>query len=196
MKLPRLSPKPSKSKGGVTDQGLIVLTVVATVALLVAIVMFMAGLNSPKPAGAGSASPIVSANVAGRLNDLLVRADDADTGRPDPDFGTAALGRSDPFKTLAPKITPPPPPEPEPEPEPLDLTPAPPPDPPAAVLTGVLKSGMRAVAIFDVQGQGATMAAVGDEVFPGGVVRSIDEREVKLTFMGREFKYLLGGDHI
>ncbi len=195
MKLPQLRRRPSSGKGGIADKGLILITVLATLALMIAIVLFMSGMHSPKPLGAGSGPPIVAANVAERLNAVLVRVDDADTGRPDPDFGTAALGRSDPFRSLAVKITPPPPPEPEPEPEPLDLTPPPPPDPPPAMLTGVLKSGIRAVAIFNVQGQGATMAAVGDEVYPGGVVVSIGEREVRLTFMGREFKYLLGGDH-
>ncbi|MGB4337518.1 MAG: hypothetical protein WBK10_02980 [Bacillota bacterium] len=197
MKLPKLRSGRGKRAGGSSDGRIIGITALVALGVIIATVTFIARISSEGPylgVGVGTAGPVITAvNVSERLSETLAKANAVGTGHADPDFGVAALGRWDPFKSLVVEI---PPPEPEPEPEPLDLTPPPPPDPPRTVLTGVLRSGLRAIAIFNVQGYGAIMAAVGDEAYPGGVVKDIGERDATVAFMGREFKYLLGGDRL
>ena len=147
------------------------------------------------PADSQQHAVVVGTRLASKFANLISQADSAGEWQADPDFGSAALGRWDPFKSLVVVLpaAPEPQPEPEPEPVPLNMTPPPPPEPPEAILTGVLRSEGRAVAIMNVQGQ-AHMITVGDVPFEGGVVRSIGDRLVIVSFMGRDIEYLLGGE--
>lgn len=138
--------------------------------------------------------PIVAqgGRFAQRFSDLLARSDVAGLVAQGPSLGPNDSGRWDPFKPLVelgPAVTPvepdvaAAPPEPEPEP----------PSPPQVALTGVLRSGGRAIAILRVAGQ-TQLARVGESPFDGAVVRSIDDKSLVISFFGQDIHYSLGGE--
>jgi len=134
----------------------------------------------------------VGGRFAQRFADLLARSDVAGLVAEGPLLGLDDSGRWDPFKPLVelgPAIKPiepdvvAAPPEPEPEP----------PSPPQVALTGVLRSGGRAIAILRVAGQ-TQLARVGESPFDGAVVRSIDDKSLVISFFGQDIHYSLGGE--
>ena len=141
--------------------------------------------------------PIVAqgGRFAQRFSDLLARSDVAGLVAEGPSLGPRDSGRWDPFgplvelgpaiKPIVPDVVAVAPVEPEPEPEP--------PSPPEVALTGVLKSGGRAVAILRVAGQ-TQLTRVGESPFDGAVVRSIDDKSIAVSFLGRDIHYSLGGE--
>ena len=140
------------------------------------------------------APPIVAqgGRFAQRFSDLLARSDVAGLVAEGPSLGPDDSGRWDPFKPLVelgPAIKPivaesvVAPAEPEPEP----------PKPPQVALTGVLRSGAREVAILRVAGQ-TQLTRVGESPFEGAVVRSIDDKSVAISFLGKDIHYSLGGE--
>lgn len=139
--------------------------------------------------------PIVAqgGRFAQRFAGLLARSDVAGLVAEGPSLGPGDSGRWDPFKPLVElgpvvkPILPDPsaavPVEPEPEP----------PSPPQVALTGVLRSGGRAVAILRVAGQ-TQLTRVGESPFDGAVVRSIDDKSLVISFFGQDIQYSLGGE--
>jgi len=142
-----------------------------------------------------ASAPTVAAGgrFAQRFADLLAASDVAGLTADGPALGANEGGRWDPFAPLVelgPAVKPiesdsraVAPPEPEPEP----------PKPPQAMLTGVLRSGGRAVAIIRVEGQ-TRLTRVGESPFDGAVVRSIDDKSVVVSFLGEDIHYSLGGE--
>ena len=57
----------------------------------------------------------------------------------------------------------------------------------------MLRSGGRAVAILRVAGQ-TQLTRVGESPFEGAVVRSIDDKSVAISFLGKDIHYSLGGE--
>ena len=170
-----------------------VLVLVVLVGVAVGYFLFMArhGRGVPGPA---ESQPIVAqgGRFAQRFADLLARSDVAGLVAEGPLLGLDDSGRWDPFKPLVelgPAIKPiepdvvAAPPEPEPEP----------PSPPQVALTGVLRSGGRAIAILRVAGQ-TQLARVGESPFDGAVVRAIDDKSLVISFFGQDIHYSLGGE--
>ena len=170
--------------------------ILVLVALLGVVVgYFLSMTNSKRGAlGPDDSLPIVAVGgrFAQRFADLLARSDVAGLVAEGPLLGLDDSGRWDPFKPLVelgPAIKPiepdvvAAPPEPEPEP----------PSPPQVALTGVLRSGGRAIAILRVAGQ-TQLARVGESPFDGAVVRSIDDKSLVISFFGQDIHYSLGGE--
>ena len=170
-----------------------ILVLVALLGVVVGYFLFMT--NSRRGAlGPDDSLPIVAVGgrFAQRFADLLARSDVAGLVAEGPLLGLDDSGRWDPFKPLVelgPAIKPiepdvvAAPPEPEPEP----------PSPPQVALTGVLRSGGRAIAILRVAGQ-TQLARVGESPFDGAVVRSIDDKSLVISFFGQDIHYSLGGE--
>ena len=173
--------------------------ILVLVALLGVVVgYFLSMTNSKRGAlGPDDSLPIVAVGgrFAQRFADLLARSDVGGLVAEEPSLGPDDSGRWDPFKPLVelgPVVKPVPPAvvaeapaEPEPEPEP--------PSPPQVALTGVLRSGGRAIAILRVAGQ-TQLARVGESPFDGAVVRAIDDKSLVISFFGQDIHYSLGGE--
>ena len=170
-----------------------ILVLVALLGVVVGYFLFMT--NSKRGAlGPDDSLPIVAVGgrFAQRFADLLARSDVAGLVAEGPLLGLDDSGRWDPFKPLVelgPAIKPiepdvvAAPPEPEPEP----------PSPPQVALTGVLRSGGRAIAILRVAGQ-TQLTRVGESPFDGAVVRAIDDKSLVISFFGQDIHYSLGGE--
>ena len=169
-----------------------VLALVVLVGIAAGYFLFMASQRRGAPGP--DAQPIVAmgGRFAQRFGGLLARSDVAGLVAEGPLLGLDDSGRWDPFKPLVelgPAIKPiepdvvAAPPEPEPEP----------PSPPQVALTGVLRSGGRAIAILRVAGQ-TQLARVGESPFDGAVVRSIDDKSLVISFFGQDIHYSLGGE--
>ncbi len=170
-----------------------VLALVALIGIAVGYFLFMA--NYRRGALDPEAPPIVAqgGRFAQRFSDLLARSDVAGLVAEGPSLGPNDTGRWDPFKPLVelgpavkpivPDVVAAAPPEPEPEPS----------SPPQIALTGVLRSGGRAIAILRVAGQ-TRLTRVGESPFDGAVVRSIDDKSLVISFFGQDIHYSLGGE--
>lgn len=170
-----------------------VLALVVLLGIVVGYFLFMAR-HGRGTLGPSESPPIVAqgGRFAQRFSDLLARSDVAGLVAQGPSLGLDHSGRWDPFKPLvelgpAVKLIEPDvavaPPEPEPEP----------PSPPQIALTGVLRSGGRAIAILRVAGQ-TQLARVGESPFDGAVVRAIDDKSLVISFFGQDIHYSLGGE--
>ena len=170
------------------------LALVVLVGIAAGYFLFMARQRRGAPGP--DAQPIVAmgGRFAQRFGGLLARSDVAGwwlRGRPwaqrqramGPVQALVELGPA--IKPIVPDVVAVAPVEPEPEPEP--------PSPPEVALTGVLKSGGRAVAILRVAGQ-TQLTRVGESPFDGAVVRSIDDKSIAVSFLGRDIHYSLGGE--
>jgi len=172
-----------------------VLALVVLVGIAAGYFLFMASQRRGAPGP--DAQPIVAmgGRFAQRFGGLLARSDVAGLVAEGPSLGPRDSGRWDPFrplvelgpaiKPIVPDVVAVAPVEPEPEPEP--------PSPPEVALTGVLKSGGRAVAILRVAGQ-TQLTRVGESPFDGAVVRSIDDKSLVISFFGQDIHYSLGGE--
>jgi hypothetical protein len=152
-------------------------------------------LRNRKPDADPSGPEAISGGrVATRLSGLLDESYEYGWSRVEQELSPVGYGRWDPFKSLLPepvKIVP----SDVPSlvlPEPVDAKP-PEPEPPRVRLTGVLKSGDKAIALLAVDGR-STMARVGDTPFYGAEVRAIDDKSITIFFRGVEFTYQLGGE--
>ncbi len=170
-----------------------VLALVVLIGIAAGYFLFMANHRRRAP-GPDASPPIVAhgGRFSQRFAGLLARSDVAGLVAEGPSLGPDDSGRWDPFKPLVelgPAIKPivaesvVAPAEPEPEP----------PKPPQVALTGVLRSGAREVAILRVAGQ-TQLTRVGESPFEGAVVRSIDDKSVAISFLGKDIHYSLGGE--
>ena len=151
-------------------------------------------LRSRKPeADPGTSGVVAGGRLGPRLQALLDESYEHGWSRVEQELSPVGHGRWDPFESLLPEpvqIVPYEPPAPEPEPS--DMTP-PEPEPPNIRLTGVLKSGDKAIAVLVVDGR-SLMARVGDVPFYGGEVRAIDDKSITIFFRERDYTYQLGGE--
>ncbi|MEA4882886.1 MAG: hypothetical protein VB144_04330 [Clostridia bacterium] len=136
--------------------------------------------------------PVIAGRLAPKLEPLLKRSDALGSNRAEEEIAPIGSGRWDPFQSLAPEpvkivlepeqpSAPPPPPSPEPE-------------PPQATLTGVIGADFRKIALLSVDGQ-TQMLGIGDSPYHGGVVKSITDDSITVSFLGKELRYQLGGEH-
>ena len=144
----------------------------------------------------GGSDVVTGGRVAARLSALLDQSHEYGWSRVEEEFSPVGHGRWDPFKTLLPdpvQIVPVEPRTPIPAlPEPEDSAPCEP-ALPKVRLTGVLKSGDRAIALLSVDGR-SVITRVGDAPFDGAEVRSIDDKSITISFGGTDFTYQLGGE--
>lgn len=152
-------------------------------------------LRNRKPDAELSAPEAISGGrVATRLSALLDGSYEYGWSRVEQELSPVGYGRWDPFKSLLPEpvqIVPSDVPSPV-LPEEVDAKP-PEPEPPRVRLTGVLKSGDKAIALLSVDGR-SVMARVGDAPFYGAEVRAIDDKSITIFFRGVDFTYQLGGE--
>jgi len=169
--------------------------VIVAVVLVAAFSGYIWFLRNRRPeADLGASDAVSGGRVATRLSALLDRSYDYGWSRVERDLSPVAYGRWDPFRSLLPetvRIVPADEASPR-EPEPVEAGP-PEPEPPKVRLTGVLKSGDKAIALLVVDGR-STIARVGDMPFYGAQVRAIDEKSITISFRETDYTYQLGGE--
>ncbi len=169
-----------------------IVILVALVGVVTGYFLFLAS-NRREALGPGASQPAVAGGgrFVQRFADLLARSDVAALTADGPALGADDAGRWDPFAPLVelgPAIKPI-----EPDRAPAAAPQPEAPRPPQAILTGVLRSGGRAVAIIRVDGK-TQLTRVGESPFEGAVVRSIDDKSVVVSFLGEDIHYSLGGE--
>ncbi len=164
--------------------------VIVAVVLVAAFSGYVWFLRNRRPeADPGASDAVTGGRVGTRLSALLDRSYEYGWSRVEGELSPVAYGRWDPFMSLLPEpLRMVPVDEPSsPGPEPVET------EPPRVRLTGVLKSGDKAIALLVVDGRN-TMARVGDAPFYGAQVRAIDEKSITISFRETDYTYQLGGE--
>lgn len=171
------------------------IALIVTVVLVAAFAGYIWFLRNRKPeVDLEGADVVAGGRIAPRLSALLDQSYEYGWSRMERELSPVGYGRWDPFKSLLPdpvQIVPSEVPSQAPL-EPDDSAP-PEPHPPKVRLTGVLKSGDKAIALISVDGR-SLMTRVGDVPFHGAEVCSIDDKSITISFRGVDFTYQLGGE--